>query len=149
MIIYVFIYSQKIDKMYAAFAGQPLEKIQQYTERDRFFSASEVILIRRKFYASDIKAVINWAFFSLLSGLRIWSNWWDIGNRILAAEPPCPLGGQCLNHTVTVWTSKRARIVDLTPESWMKMSMKGRISKNKNKNKKERLFYVIPNNASC
>lgn len=33
----------KIDKMYAAFTGQPLEKVQQYTERDRFFSASEAL----------------------------------------------------------------------------------------------------------
>ena len=28
--------------MYAAFTGQPLEKVQEYTERDRFLSASEV-----------------------------------------------------------------------------------------------------------
>lgn len=28
--------------MYAAFTGQPLEKVQQYTERDRFLSVSEV-----------------------------------------------------------------------------------------------------------
>ncbi|VVA91018.1 unnamed protein product [Arabis nemorensis] len=34
---------QKIDKMYAAFTGQPLEKVQQYTERDRFLSASEAL----------------------------------------------------------------------------------------------------------
>ncbi|MQL83353.1 hypothetical protein Taro_015849 [Colocasia esculenta] len=33
----------KIDKMYAAFTGQPLEKVQQYTERDRFFSSSEAL----------------------------------------------------------------------------------------------------------
>ncbi|PKA57033.1 ATP-dependent Clp protease proteolytic subunit 6, chloroplastic [Apostasia shenzhenica] len=33
----------KIDKMYAAFTGQPLEKVQLYTERDRFFSASEAL----------------------------------------------------------------------------------------------------------
>ncbi|XP_010259926.1 PREDICTED: ATP-dependent Clp protease proteolytic subunit 6, chloroplastic [Nelumbo nucifera] len=33
----------KIDKMYAAFTGQPLEKVQQYTERDRFLSASEAL----------------------------------------------------------------------------------------------------------
>ncbi|GJU04043.1 ATP-dependent Clp protease proteolytic subunit 6, chloroplastic isoform X2 [Tanacetum coccineum] len=31
----------KIDMMYAAFTGQPLEKVQQYTERDRFLSVSE------------------------------------------------------------------------------------------------------------
>ncbi|KAI0497622.1 hypothetical protein KFK09_020854 [Dendrobium nobile] len=33
----------KIDKMYAAFTNQPLEKVQQYTERDRFLSASEAL----------------------------------------------------------------------------------------------------------
>lgn len=36
---------QKIDKMYATFTGQPLEKVQQYTERDRFLSVSEVTLL--------------------------------------------------------------------------------------------------------
>uniref|UniRef100_A0A803LDT4 ATP-dependent Clp protease proteolytic subunit n=1 Tax=Chenopodium quinoa TaxID=63459 RepID=A0A803LDT4_CHEQI len=34
---------QKIDKMYAAFTGQPLEKVQQYTERDRFLSVTEAM----------------------------------------------------------------------------------------------------------
>jgi len=34
---------QKIDKMFAAFTGQPLEKIQYYTDRDRFLSAAEVM----------------------------------------------------------------------------------------------------------
>ncbi|ESQ35670.1 hypothetical protein EUTSA_v10008442mg [Eutrema salsugineum] len=34
---------QKIDRMYSAFTGQPLEKVQQYTERDRFLSASEAL----------------------------------------------------------------------------------------------------------
>lgn len=34
---------QKIDRMYAAFTGQPLEKVQQYTERDRFLSVSEAL----------------------------------------------------------------------------------------------------------
>ncbi|XP_059647694.1 ATP-dependent Clp protease proteolytic subunit 6, chloroplastic [Cornus florida] len=33
----------KIDKMYATFTGQPLEKVQQYTERDRFLSVSEAM----------------------------------------------------------------------------------------------------------
>lgn len=33
---------QKVDKMFSAFTGQPLEKVQQYTERDRFLSVSEV-----------------------------------------------------------------------------------------------------------
>uniref|UniRef100_A0A2P2JNE5 ATP-dependent Clp protease proteolytic subunit n=2 Tax=Rhizophora mucronata TaxID=61149 RepID=A0A2P2JNE5_RHIMU len=33
----------KIDRMYAAFTGQPLEKVQQYTERDRFLSTSEAM----------------------------------------------------------------------------------------------------------
>lgn len=36
---------QKVDKMYAAFTGQPIEKVQQYTERDRFLSVSEVTLL--------------------------------------------------------------------------------------------------------
>ncbi|KAL0757746.1 hypothetical protein Bca101_095414 [Brassica carinata] len=34
---------QKIDRMYAAFTGQSLETLQQYTERDRFLSASEAL----------------------------------------------------------------------------------------------------------
>uniref|UniRef100_A0A803MMJ3 ATP-dependent Clp protease proteolytic subunit n=1 Tax=Chenopodium quinoa TaxID=63459 RepID=A0A803MMJ3_CHEQI len=34
---------QKIDKMYAAFTGQPLEKVQQYTERDHFLSVTEAM----------------------------------------------------------------------------------------------------------
>ncbi|CAL1353420.1 unnamed protein product [Linum trigynum] len=33
----------KVDKMYAAFTGQPLETVQQYTERDRFLSTSEAM----------------------------------------------------------------------------------------------------------
>lgn len=33
----------KIDLMYSAFTGQPLEKVQQYTERDRFLSVSEAL----------------------------------------------------------------------------------------------------------
>ncbi|KAI5577233.1 hypothetical protein BDE02_09G100200 [Populus trichocarpa] len=33
----------KIDQMYAVFTGQPLEKVQQYTERDRFLSTSEAM----------------------------------------------------------------------------------------------------------
>ncbi|KAF2618681.1 hypothetical protein F2Q68_00042517 [Brassica cretica] len=33
----------KIDRMYAAFTGQPLETVQQFTERDRFLSASEAL----------------------------------------------------------------------------------------------------------
>lgn len=33
----------KLDKMYATFTGQPLEKVQQYTERDRFLSVSEAL----------------------------------------------------------------------------------------------------------
>lgn len=33
----------KTDKMYAAFTGQPLEKVQEYTERDRFLSTSEAM----------------------------------------------------------------------------------------------------------
>lgn len=34
---------QKIDRMYAAFTGQPIEKVQEYTERDRFMSVSEAM----------------------------------------------------------------------------------------------------------
>lgn len=34
---------QKIDSMYSAFTGQPIEKVQQYTERDRFLSVSEAM----------------------------------------------------------------------------------------------------------
>ncbi|KAD2393095.1 hypothetical protein R6Q59_012815 [Mikania micrantha] len=33
----------KIDMMYSAFTGQSLEKVQQYTERDRFLSVSEAL----------------------------------------------------------------------------------------------------------
>ncbi|KAH7532361.1 ATP-dependent Clp protease proteolytic subunit 6, chloroplastic isoform X1 [Ziziphus jujuba] len=33
----------KIDQMYAAFTGQPLERVQQFTERDRFLSVSEAM----------------------------------------------------------------------------------------------------------
>lgn len=33
----------KVDQMYAAFTGQTVEKVQQYTERDRFFSSSEAL----------------------------------------------------------------------------------------------------------
>ncbi|KAK4258665.1 hypothetical protein QN277_005088 [Acacia crassicarpa] len=33
----------KIDKMYSAFTGQPLEKVQEYTDRDRYMSVSEAI----------------------------------------------------------------------------------------------------------
>lgn len=33
----------KIDKMYAAFTGQPVEHVQKFTDRDRFFSAAEAM----------------------------------------------------------------------------------------------------------
>ncbi|CAI5478742.1 unnamed protein product [Closterium sp. Yama58-4] len=33
----------KLDKMFSAFTGQPVELIQKYTERDRFFSAAEAV----------------------------------------------------------------------------------------------------------
>ncbi|KAG6557929.1 hypothetical protein Mapa_000107 [Marchantia paleacea] len=33
----------KIDKMYSAFTGQPLERVQSFTDRDRFFSAAEAM----------------------------------------------------------------------------------------------------------
>jgi ATP-dependent Clp protease protease subunit len=42
---------QKIDKMYAAFTGQPLEKVQQYTERDRFLSVSEIMCLASLHYS--------------------------------------------------------------------------------------------------
>jgi ATP-dependent Clp protease protease subunit len=35
---------QKIDQMYSAFCGQPLERVRKFTERDYFFSAAEVSL---------------------------------------------------------------------------------------------------------
>uniref|UniRef100_K4A3M1 ATP-dependent Clp protease proteolytic subunit n=1 Tax=Setaria italica TaxID=4555 RepID=K4A3M1_SETIT len=34
---------QKVDKMFAAFTGQPLDMVQQWTERDRFMSSSEAM----------------------------------------------------------------------------------------------------------
>jgi ATP-dependent Clp protease protease subunit len=34
---------QKLDKMYSAFTGQPLERVQKFTDRDRFFSAAEAM----------------------------------------------------------------------------------------------------------
>lgn len=33
----------KVDKMFAAFTGQPVDMVQQWTERDRFMSASEAM----------------------------------------------------------------------------------------------------------
>lgn len=33
----------KLDKMYSAFTGQPLDVVQKYTDRDRFFSAAEAM----------------------------------------------------------------------------------------------------------
>nr|GMD84365.1 ATP-dependent Clp protease proteolytic subunit 6, chloroplastic-like isoform X2 [Ipomoea batatas] len=39
----VLLFSQKIDKMFAAFTGQPLEKVQDFTERDYFMSAAEAM----------------------------------------------------------------------------------------------------------
>ncbi|CAK9868712.1 unnamed protein product [Sphagnum jensenii] len=33
----------KLDKMYSAFTGQPLERVQKFTDRDRFFSAAEAM----------------------------------------------------------------------------------------------------------
>ncbi|GBG80266.1 hypothetical protein CBR_g30632 [Chara braunii] len=39
----VMISRDKIDKMYHAFTGQSLERIQMYTDRDRFFSAPEAM----------------------------------------------------------------------------------------------------------
>ncbi|KAB5541422.1 hypothetical protein DKX38_014396 [Salix brachista] len=56
--------SGKIDQMYAVFTGQPLEKVQQYTERDRFLSTSEV---RGSFFPFDVK----WSFSDISA--RLWS----------------------------------------------------------------------------
>lgn len=42
-VLFAHILVQKVDNMFAAFTGQPLEKVQQYTERDRFLSVSEVM----------------------------------------------------------------------------------------------------------
>ncbi|KAF9620317.1 hypothetical protein IFM89_011052, partial [Coptis chinensis] len=50
-------WTKKIDKMYAAFTGQPFEEIQNYTERDRFFSTSEVLLQYRD---EDIRRAGNY-----------------------------------------------------------------------------------------
>eukprot|EP00245_Coleochaete_scutata_P004491 TRINITY_DN17192_c0_g1_i1.p1 TRINITY_DN17192_c0_g1~~TRINITY_DN17192_c0_g1_i1.p1 ORF type:complete len:326 (+),score=57.23 TRINITY_DN17192_c0_g1_i1:73-1050(+) len=33
----------KIDKMFSVFTGQPVEKVQKYTDRDRFFGAAEAL----------------------------------------------------------------------------------------------------------
>lgn len=57
---------QKIDKMYAAFTGQPLEKVQQYTERDRFLSVSEVMLL--SFFSFFSLSIL--AFSCYLNGKR-------------------------------------------------------------------------------
>lgn len=48
----LFFLVQKIDLMYAAFTGQPLDLIQAYTERDRYFSAAEVRLLDFNPYCS-------------------------------------------------------------------------------------------------
>ena len=54
---------QKIDKMFAAFTGQPLEKIQYYTDRDRFLSAAEVMKHQplNWQFAREI-TICNWIF---------------------------------------------------------------------------------------
>lgn len=49
---------QKIDKMYAAFTGQPIEKVQQYTERDRFLSVAEVTFLSPSFPLNYIAFLI-------------------------------------------------------------------------------------------
>lgn len=33
----------KLDKMFSAFTGQPLERVQKFTDRDRYFSAAEAV----------------------------------------------------------------------------------------------------------
>ena len=64
---------QKIDKMYAAFTGQPLEKVQQYTERDRFLSVSEVIFLSPLFFFN--------LFIFLLSFFKEWE--WKMNTKHL------------------------------------------------------------------
>lgn len=56
---------QKIDQMYAAFTGQLLEKVQQYTERDRFLSSSEVYSVLHPWQMSSYRHVITilWPIF--------------------------------------------------------------------------------------
>lgn len=49
-----YFYLQKIDKMYAAFTGQPLERVQKFTDRDHFFSAAEVLYWCEAILLSDL-----------------------------------------------------------------------------------------------
>jgi hypothetical protein len=37
---------QKIDQMYSVFCNQPLERVRKFTERDYFFSAAEVCILK-------------------------------------------------------------------------------------------------------
>lgn len=64
---------QKIDKMYAAFTGQPLEKVQQYTERDRFLSVSEVIFLSPLFFFNLFIFSFIFFFFFLKNGNGKWT----------------------------------------------------------------------------
>lgn len=45
--------------MFAAFTGQPLEVIQKYIERDRYFSAAEVTLLYFWWFAKQ-QVVTKW-----------------------------------------------------------------------------------------
>ena len=68
---------QKIDKMYAAFTGQPLEKVQQYTERDRFLSVSEVIFLSPLFF-------FNLFIFSFIFFFFFFKEWeWKMNTKHL------------------------------------------------------------------
>lgn len=88
---------QKIDMMYAAFTGQPLEKVQQYTERDRFLSASEVIfvIVFVMFPQDPSRPILSFAYdwFWLscsYAGAWVRAYRWSIGNWVLKEHT-----GQC------------------------------------------------------
>lgn len=66
----MFVVEQKIDQMYAAFTGQPLEKVQQYTERDRFFSTSEVVFSNWMYLNSLVQSLWRMMIFSLFQALE-------------------------------------------------------------------------------
>lgn len=69
---------QKIDKMYAAFTGQSIEKVQQYTERDRFLSVSEVMFSWHLCSTiCDVKFLENFKSYYKL-GVR---NWREISQK--------------------------------------------------------------------
>ena len=55
---------QKVDKMFAAFTGQPLDMVQQWTERDRFMSSSEVSFLSYIIGGKKREKQQIWIFFS-------------------------------------------------------------------------------------